>query len=314
MFSRFTNEILKTVCILYIYTWTISFRRDRIMDLKGLNDDNLNVETSEKFKERCQLLSSFIQQLQATDQSVVLITSGGTTVPLESRTVRFIDNFSSGTRGSSSAEYFLEAGYAVIFLHRHKTHRPFDRHFSSISLLDMLDNDSGKVRVKHEYEAKVLEKLAEKTKFVESGKLHLCQFTSIHDYLTLLKTCCSYLKPLGRRAVLYLAAAVSDFYIPAEDLPEHKIQSADGPINLQLQLVPKMLKPLVMDWVPEAYVISFKLETDMNILIPKARKALDNYNHRLVIGNILETRAQVNFHPIFVFVKSYLESCSRYGV
>ena len=46
------------------------------------------------------------------------IKSGGTTVPLEQNTVRFIDNFSAGTRGSASAEYFLGAGYQVIFLHR----------------------------------------------------------------------------------------------------------------------------------------------------------------------------------------------------
>jgi hypothetical protein len=31
--------------------------------------------------------------------------SGGTTVPLETNTVRFIDNFSSGARGAASAEY-----------------------------------------------------------------------------------------------------------------------------------------------------------------------------------------------------------------
>lgn len=48
----------------------------------------------------------------------VSLQSGGTTVPLEQNTVRFIDNFSAGTRGSASAEYFLEAGYQVIFLHR----------------------------------------------------------------------------------------------------------------------------------------------------------------------------------------------------
>lgn len=30
--------------------------------------------------------------------------SGGTTVPLERETVRFVDNFSAGTRGSASAE------------------------------------------------------------------------------------------------------------------------------------------------------------------------------------------------------------------
>lgn len=49
---------------------------------------------------------------------MVFLKSGGTTVPLEQNTVRFIDNFSAGTRGSASAEYFLEAGYDVIFIHR----------------------------------------------------------------------------------------------------------------------------------------------------------------------------------------------------
>lgn len=31
--------------------------------------------------------------------------SGGTTVPLEQKTVRYLDNFSSGNRGAASAEY-----------------------------------------------------------------------------------------------------------------------------------------------------------------------------------------------------------------
>ena len=35
----------------------------------------------------------------------VYLQSGGTTVPLEKNTVRSINNFSSGTRGSRSAEY-----------------------------------------------------------------------------------------------------------------------------------------------------------------------------------------------------------------
>ena len=39
---------------------------------------------------------------------VVCVTSGGTTVPLERHCVRFIDNFSGGTRGALSAENFLE--------------------------------------------------------------------------------------------------------------------------------------------------------------------------------------------------------------
>lgn len=32
--------------------------------------------------------------------------------------------------------------------------------------------------------------------------------------------------------MFYLAAAVSDFYIPASDMPEHKIQSSNGPLQV----------------------------------------------------------------------------------
>lgn len=38
---------------------------------------------------------------------IVCVTSGGTIVPLEQHCVRFIDNFSGGTRGALSAEQFL---------------------------------------------------------------------------------------------------------------------------------------------------------------------------------------------------------------
>lgn len=39
-----------------------------------------------------------------TSRRIVVVTSGGTTIPLERNTVRFIDNFSTGTRGAKSAE------------------------------------------------------------------------------------------------------------------------------------------------------------------------------------------------------------------
>ncbi len=72
----------------------------------------------------------------------LVLQSGGTTVPLESRTVRFIDNFSSGTRGAASAEHFLRHGgrhrYAVVFLHRRGSLEPFRRHFATTNFLDMV--------------------------------------------------------------------------------------------------------------------------------------------------------------------------------
>lgn len=51
-----------------------------------------------------------------------------------------------------------------------------------------------------------------------------------------------------------------------------------------------MLSPLVKEWAPEAFVISFKLETDPLILIDKSRQALEKYRHQVVVANILESR------------------------
>lgn len=73
-----------------------------------------------------------------------LFQSGGTTVPLEHNTVRFVDNFSAGTRGAASAEYFFDHDYSVIFLHRQKSLEPFVRHFNGQRFFDMLEiNERG---------------------------------------------------------------------------------------------------------------------------------------------------------------------------
>ena len=56
---------------------------------------------------------------------IAVVTSGGTAVPLEHHTVRYVDNFSSGRRGAKSAEEFLGAGYAVVFITRWVCPREF---------------------------------------------------------------------------------------------------------------------------------------------------------------------------------------------
>ncbi|KAG9625116.1 DFP-domain-containing protein, partial [Aureobasidium melanogenum] len=112
--------------------------------------------------------------------------------------------------------------------------------------------------------------------------------------------------------LFYLAAAVSDFFIPSDRMVEHKIQSsedfnkenqdgADGTktpaariegqrLVIGLEPVPKFLKTLVDGWAPEGMIVSFKLETDPTILVKKAEYALNKYSHHLVIGNLLSTR------------------------
>lgn len=41
---------------------------------------------------------------QHAGKKVAVVTSGGTVVPLERNTVRFVDNFSTGNRGASCTE------------------------------------------------------------------------------------------------------------------------------------------------------------------------------------------------------------------
>lgn len=100
------------------------------------------------------------------------------------------------------------------------------------------------------------------------------------------------LAPVGRSALLYLAAAVSDFYLPESQLAEHKIQSDEGTLTLRLEPVPKVIQPLVKQWCPDATIVSFKLETDETVLLAKARKALAKYQHQAVIANLLTERRQ----------------------
>lgn len=52
-------------------------------------------------------VAAFVARHRSSGLPLVCVTSGGTTVPLERKCVRFIDNFSAGTRGAMSTEEFL---------------------------------------------------------------------------------------------------------------------------------------------------------------------------------------------------------------
>ncbi|MCJ1397595.1 hypothetical protein MMC11_000790 [Xylographa trunciseda] len=260
-----------------------------------------------------QLAERFVQQHAASKHRVVLVTSGGTTVPLENQTVRFIDNFSAGTRGATSAEYFLEAGYAVIFLHRHFSLLPYARHYSHSTncFLDfMATGPDGRVVVDAEYQHTMQSVLRKYSNAKKNNMLLLLPFTTITDYLWALREVAMVMNPLGPTALFYLAAAVSDFFVPRHRLAEHKIQSTDfsslvleeenDPLKsshpmgkklvIDLDPVPKFLKRLVDGWAPHGMIVSFKLETDPSLLISKSKTALQRYSHHLVIGNLLSTR------------------------
>ncbi|KAG9313606.1 phosphopantothenate-cysteine ligase [Chiua virens] len=248
-------------------------------------------------------VSYFIDRQIDAGRKVVLVTSGGTTVPLELNVVRFLDNFSAGTRGATSAEYFLKQGYAVIFMHRQFSLQPFSRNYSHSThpFLDFLEIDHGDsyprsndpephITVKTSERAALWSVLRAYKAVQTAGTLHTLTFVTVNDYLYLLRAISQEMRRLGPKAMYYLAAAVSDFFLPRQKMSEHKIQSGKGSLHIEMDQVPKVLKPLVSEWVPAGFVVSFKLETDETLLIPKARQALERYGHQVVIGNDLHHR------------------------
>ena len=222
--------------------------------------------------------------------------------------VRFLDNFSAGkvllyddfllplaehvlmigTRGATSAEYFLSHDYAVIFMHRHFSLQPFSRHYSHSTnpFLDFLEFENGsdqtppRIMVDPSRAVQLAEVLSTYKQVQAKGTLHTLTFVTINEYLYLLRAISHELNRVKRKALYYLAAAVSDFFLPTQKMvclilsngkfngllihfcvtqSEHKIQSRKGSLQIEMDQVPKILQPMVDEWTPEAFIVSFKV-------------------------------------------------------
>nr|XP_019701477.1 phosphopantothenate--cysteine ligase 2 isoform X1 [Elaeis guineensis] len=243
----------------------------------------------------CNKLKEFMDRISLSSENgspvrVVCVTSGGTTVPLEQRCVRYIDNFSSGHRGAASTEYFVKAGYAVIFVYRRGSCQPYCRYLPQDSFLEFFDlTEDSTIQVCQSHATMVKKAIRDYRKAVEEGLLLKIPFTTIFEYLQILQMVAKSMSWTATRGMFYLAAAVSDFYVPWESMAEHKIQSAAGPLDMRLTQVPKMLSVLRKEWAPSAFCISFKLETDPGILLQKADMAMRKYGMHVVVANELAT-------------------------
>lgn len=196
---------------------------------------------------------------------VAIVTSGGTMVPLEKRTVRFIDNFSTGARGSALTERLLKNNYAVVFLYRQGSRRPFVNTiiddidttvktivsaFSSPSPVSSSSSPSRApfppppsvkkpfsffgwtVTPEMQYAMDIIDKFSKSfetlLKAYSRQQYIEIPYTSVNDYLYKLKLTSTMVHDSRKeKSLILLAAAVSDFYIPENKLTEHKIQS-DG--------------------------------------------------------------------------------------
>jgi phosphopantothenate-cysteine ligase len=136
-----------------------------------------------------------------------------------------------GTRGATSAEYFLKAGYAVIFMHRQFSLQPFSRHYSHSTnpFLDFLEvetspddsPDPPKINVTPSKYDDLLDVLTAYKSVQQAGLLHTLTFVTVNDYLWLLRAVSQELSVLGRSVLYYLAAAVSDFFLPRQKMVRH---------------------------------------------------------------------------------------------
>lgn len=72
--------------------------------------------------------------------------------------------------------------------------------------------------MKNDVSKELLPMLKKYKECVQKNTLLCIPFTTLTDYLWLLKGVCEKLSVLGSNSLLYLAAAVSDFYIPSEQM------------------------------------------------------------------------------------------------
>lgn len=203
----------------------------------------------------------------------VLITSGGTKVPIDS--VRDITNMSSGTFGSKIARQFLLAGHDVTFFRARDSKSPFK-----------FEWDFVKQGVGHEY--------IDCLEFYRSYWRNYSEreFRNFDDYESGLWE----LLGGSRFDIVLLAAAVSDYgVVPVEG----KIRSG-GDLRIDLFPYPKLISQ-VRERCPDVCLVGFKLlvgSTDEQLREAVLGSIAVN-DCDLVVGNDL-SHIRANGHVLYL--------------
>lgn len=262
-------------------------------------------DTSSFSNETKSKLSTFINLIDKNSK-LVLITAGGCDVRLEKNTVRQISNFSTGKRGSLSAEYFLKKGYYVIYFHYSSSLKPYFNRIDQERLLESkyLTSDFYN-QIMIEYEK-------------YSSRLLFLDYKYIEEYIERLYFLVNSLSSFNSNLIIFLSAAISDYYIPSHSLSEHKIQSKSiegqsiTSLSIKLEAVKKEIYLIKESLCPSCLLVSFKLETDKELLESKSINAIVNTKSDIVVGNILEKRYDEvilysNKKIVYDLVKGYEE-------
>ena len=176
---------------------------------------------------------------------------------------------------------------SVIFLYRSGCKKPFN---VDLSLDDVYDSFYGLANEKK------INKITKNADLKKQSKEKLLEipFKTLFSYLEQVELISKRMNKLEQpkhQPWNFLCAAVSDYFIPMKDMTTHKIQASDAESGLKIELTstPKMLG----EWrklAPNVGLISFKLETDFNILNKKVDSSFSKYGSSFIIGNLLDTR------------------------
>ncbi len=211
----------------------------------------------------------------------ILITSGGTTVPIDP--VRNISNNSTGHFGAEIAAAALKAGMRVTYLAAQRAETPFT------SCVDF-QTDADITAVTERLQAQHDFYLQHRASYSEH------RFQTYDDYAIQLEQLVLQNKP----RIVILAAAVSDYLVA--NYTDTKINSSQE-LQIELQPAPKLISN-IKQWLPDVFLVGFKLlvnATDEQLIFA-ARSSIEKNKLDLCVANDLLSLKR-NAHEIIVVKK-----------
>ncbi|GLD93098.1 hypothetical protein PINS_up001690 [Pythium insidiosum] len=236
---------------------------------------------------------AFIKRQLSADKrrGIALVTSGATAVPLDPAVHTFVDQSSQVQeyQGPACAEYLLHLGYAVIFVHREDSQQPFTRHFRKYiqngAFLEMLHLQNDQIVL--DVDQNQRSRFANIVHHYRDSKDRLLNvsFTSVQQYLHLLRLSTKAINAAKSRAIVILAASVMEFYVPVQqNRSPTSSQRRNGEFSVNFVRVPNLIRKIRKKWCPKAFVVTFKHHLKDNEMIEQAHEDLEKWGVDVVAG------------------------------
>lgn len=216
----------------------------------------------------------------------VLLTSGGTKVPIDS--VRHIGNMSRGTFARAIGMQGLDSGWNLDFVYADGTRAP---HLLDVDIFDELYDTT--------------DRILEIKRIVQPSRYASWVYKDFNSYQSLLDARIEAFQP----DVIVLAAAVSDYgTVPFDG----KIRSKDN-LTIHLEPLPKIISG-IRKRAPNALLVGFKLLVDSteDELVAEAALSIINNDCDLVVANDLSDIRRAEHKVCLVTLEDtevYTENC-----